>query len=133
MASERDLEIEALKERIAKLEDAAKPKAPFKPEPMPQRDLTERASMPPSALRAMAEAIPSVMVREIVSGGLADQTLKPLATNVRPSVGRSGWLNPAPLDVPGIALADKLVDAQDARDRAELIEKEARTRMTKTA
>lgn len=133
--TERDLEIEALKERIAKLEEAAKPKAPFKPDPMPRRDLTERASMPPSALREMANAVPDAMVRQIVNGNRAPADLAPLTTNVRPTIAqqnRAGWRNPAPLGPPaGVAQADRLMDVADARDRAELIEKEAR-RLAKT-
>jgi hypothetical protein len=39
----------------------------------------------------------------------------------------SGWREAAPLTPPpGIAQADKLMDAQDARDRQELIERKAK-------
>jgi len=39
----------------------------------------------------------------------------------------TGWQTPTPLSPPpGVAQADRLMDAQDARDRAELIEREAR-------
>src|SRR5262249_11177721 len=47
-------------------------------------------------------------------------------SNVRTG-GGTGWQAPIPLSPPpGVAQADRLMDAQDARDRAELIEREAR-------
>jgi hypothetical protein len=51
-------------------------------------------------------------------------------TGVRPGGvpgGCTGWQAPIPLSPPpGVAQADRLMDAQDARDRAELIERDAR-------
>ena len=39
---------------------------------------------------------------------------------------RSGWRDPGPLGPPpGVAIADRLMDVQDARDRAQLIANEA--------
>ena len=43
--------------------------------------------------------------------------------------GGTGWAHSAPLGPPpGVAQADRLMDAQDAKDRAELIQQEARRR-----
>jgi hypothetical protein len=37
------------------------------------------------------------------------------------TIGKNGWVEPQPLQSPpGVALADKLVDQQDAVDQAEL-------------
>ena len=124
--------IEALERRIAELEAKAKPPKPFVPDPNRQPyDPTANASMPPSALRMMVDAVPGAMVRQIVGGNRAPKDLAPLAGGgVRPTVAsenRTGWRNPAPLtNPPGVALADKLMDVAHARDRAGLIEREAR-------
>jgi hypothetical protein len=52
----------------------------------------------------------------------------------RPSAGDgSGWGHSTPLGPPpGVAQADRLMDAQDARDRAELIEREAKLQAMQT-
>ena len=52
-----ETELEALRARIAKLEEAAKPPKPFVPGPRIQFDPTEGASMPPSAMKAMADRL----------------------------------------------------------------------------
>jgi hypothetical protein len=54
-----------LEDRIAKLEEAAKPPEPFVPMPRIQFDPTEGASMPPSALREMMKAVPDALMREL--------------------------------------------------------------------
>jgi hypothetical protein len=51
-------ELAALRKRIEELEAKAKPPEPFKPQPYEPIDWTARMSMPPSALRAMVEAVP---------------------------------------------------------------------------
>ena len=130
-------ELEDLKKRVAELEKAAKPPEPFVPMPMPRRDLTEGASMPPSAMKAMVDALPSSFFSD-----LRADARKPNPVTGGPNPGPqpqaqrgSGWVEPRPLESPpGVALADRLVDAQDARDRAELIERElklAKARMGK--
>ena len=65
-------EIEELKKELAEqkakveaLERANKPKEPFKPQPYEPIDWTARMSMPPSALRAMVEAVPDRVIRDI--------------------------------------------------------------------
>src|SRR5262249_24573141 len=137
MTEEERAELAAVRQRVEELERAAKPPEPFKPGPPPNPNwLLDRASMPSSAMREMTNAIPDKMVREIVNGGLSPQTLAPLAGgNVRPTVAQqntSGWRSPAPLsNPPGVAQADKLMDVQDQRDRAELIASEAKRRLAK--
>jgi hypothetical protein len=64
--SDKD-EIAALKARVAELEARSpKPPKPFKPQPYQRYDPTEGMSMPPSALRAMVEAVPDRLIKEIV-------------------------------------------------------------------
>jgi hypothetical protein len=132
-------QIAELKDRIAKLEERGKPAAPMRADATPFRDLTANATMPPSALRIMADAVPDHIVRQITNGLRVKGELSPIAGAGRvdsrvPYENRSGWRAPAPLsNPPGVALADRIVDAQDARDRAELIEREAkRLEQTKT-
>jgi hypothetical protein len=129
-------ELEALRAELAELKEKMKPKAPFVSDyvpPSPNRFL-DRASMSPEATRIMVEAVGDGMVRDIVNGNRAPTQLAPLASPpVGPRVAdedRSGWREPAPLsNPPGVAIADRLMDAQDARDRAELIAQEARRRL----
>src|SRR5262249_15729351 len=134
--SEDDLkaEIAALKERLAALEARGRPAAPMRADPAPLRDLTAGMSMPREALLEMATAVPTVVIRQIVTADRVKGELPPFGPgNANPPLPRSRHTTPAPLDVPGIALADRIVDAQDARDRADLIEREAkRLAQTKT-
>ena len=92
-------------------------------------------SMPPSALAAMVNAVPDNFMRDVVRDNRAPRTPATIpassqrVSNVRNASGGTGWFTPTPLSPPpGIGLADKLMDAQDQRDRAELIEREARLR-----
>jgi hypothetical protein len=108
-----------------------KPSAPMKADPPPFRDLTAGMSMPKEALLEMATAVPNVVIRQIVTADRVRAELAPLARgNVGPptpaQLNRTGYRSAAPLDVPGIVLADKIVDAQDQRDKADLIDREAR-------
>jgi hypothetical protein len=86
-------------------------------------------------LAAMERARPTSAVRDIVAKG----TIKPPSadgtTGTISAVHRSsglpgtqnGWVEPRPIGPPpGVAAADRLMDAQDARDRADLIAQEAR-------
>ena len=136
MAEDTELlaQIEALKARVEELERKGKPAAPMRADPAPLRDLTAGMSMPKEALLEMATAVPNVVIRQIVTADRVKAELAPLGTgNANPSLPRSRHTTPAPLDVPGIALADRIMDAQDQRDRADLIEREAkRLAQTKT-
>jgi len=81
-------------------------------------------------MRVMIEAVGDDAVSGIVRDGRAPQNLSPLAAEgtVRPRLP-SGMREPTPLGPPpGIAIADRLMDAADARDRADLIMQEARRR-----
>jgi hypothetical protein len=64
--SDKD-ELAALKARVAELEARSpKPPEPFKEQPYQRYDPTAGMTMPPSALRAMVEAVPDRLIKEIV-------------------------------------------------------------------
>ena len=129
-------ELAALKARVEELERANKPKEPFKPPPYEPIDWTARMSMPPSALQAMVAAEPKGFMAGVVQDNRVSRGPTSAISGQQPSGGSgpanvpgsgTGWQTPTPLSPPpGVAQADRLMDAQDARDRAELIEREAR-------
>jgi hypothetical protein len=132
MSDDLAAKIAALEAKVEELERKAKPPAPFKSDyvpPSPNR-LIDRISMPPSAMADLVNCVGDGTIKEIVkSGGVAvlqSTTTTPTPTRVAEQ-NRSGWRDAQPLsNPPGVAIADRLVDAQDARDRAELIAAEAR-------
>jgi hypothetical protein len=115
-----------LSERIAKLEEAAKPPKPSEPWTWQKPDPTEGMSMPRSAMQAMIDAVPESLMRELrsdarrpnpVTGGPA-----PPPTPQGPR--GSGWREAAPIaPPPGIEQCDRLVAAQDRIDQIELARK----------
>jgi hypothetical protein len=129
-------EVDALKAELAELKEKMKPLEPFVSDyvpPSPNRFL-DRASMPLSAMADLVSAIGDGMVREIAKDRYASSPrsaipgTKPSAAPVS-AQNTSGWRDAQPLGPPpGIAQADRLMDAQDARDRAELIAQDARRR-----
>jgi hypothetical protein len=91
--------------------------------------------MPPSALRAMVEAVPDRVIREIAMRdgraptgrpGMIPNSQQPISPS--PSAGDgTGWAREIPIcPPPGLRYVDAQLDAQDAKDRQELIEKKAR-------
>jgi hypothetical protein len=138
-----DDEIAALKARVAELERAAKPPAPFKPEPYQRFDPTERMSMPASVMRDMVNCVPDSFIRDIAlrdgraPTGPSSQGVIPSSqplSNVRGGGGRSGWAREIPLGPqPGINHVDRLLDHADAQDRAERIAQAARTQAIQKA
>lgn len=120
-------EIEAQRVQLQKLYDQLNPK-PFVPMVMPRFDPTEGMSMPRSAMQAMAAVDTSGLQEDL----RAFQQKQRSVTSPEPQRPRgSGWRDEVPLDVPGgqstIAACDRLMDAQDKIDRAELAERLART------
>ena len=90
--------------------------------------------MPRIAMLAMIDAVPESFIRDLradarkpnpVTGGPNPQP--------QPQVQRgSGWIDERPLESPpGLKYVDAQVDAQDAKDRAELALKLAKVRMAK--
>jgi hypothetical protein len=121
------------KAKVEALERAAKPPEPFKPAPYQQYDPTANMSMPPSVLAEMVRAVPDRMLRDIVHdnraptgrpGMIPEQPSNVRGSNV--SGSGTGWARETPLGPPpGVNYADRLMDAQDAKDRAERIQQHA--------
>jgi hypothetical protein len=131
-------ELAALKREVEELKAKLSPPKPFKPQPYEPIDWTARMSMPPSALRAMVEAEPKGFMAGVVRDnrgaptgptGAIPRSQQPTGGGGPANVPGSGtgWAREIPLGPPpGVAQADRLMDAQDQRDRAELIEREAK-------
>jgi len=135
MTDKLETELEVLRARVAELEARANPPAPPKFEAGASGPTTtdlamSRISMSPEVMAEMVRAVGSETIRGIVkSGGVG--VLQSTATTPSPTpvsaLNTSGWRDPGPLsNPPGVAIADRLMDAQDARDRAQLIADEAR-------
>ena len=94
-------------------------------------------------LAAMEAACPTSAVRDIVAKGTikppsADGTAGTISSHSDPGLPGShrgnGWRPETPFGPqPGINHVDRLVDAQDAKDRAELIAEHARTAAVRKA
>jgi hypothetical protein len=129
---------EQLEELKAQLEiEKAKLKAlqdQINPPPRPQydpppRDYTAGMSMPKSAMQAMIDAVPASVMADIrgdarrpnpVQASSSPLTSSSSAHEPQPQ-RKGGWVEPRPLESPpGLKYVDAQVDAQDAKDRAEL-------------
>jgi hypothetical protein len=134
-------EIAALKKRQseleAKLAEADKPPAPFKAEPYQPRDWTAGATMDRETKRELAKSFPADLVRDLRSDalkpnpvtGTSQAQLSQDHGGGRVQIQRgTGWQEPNPLGAPpGVALADRLMDMQDAIDKADLQRRLARS------
>jgi hypothetical protein len=136
MTKQKD-ELAKLKARVEELERAAKPPEPFKPQPYQRYDPTAGMSMPPSALRAMAQDPCNQVMRGVIQDRHAPTGRPGMIPSGQQSSGGSanvpgsgtGWAHETPIGPPpGVAQADRLMDEADRRDRAELIAREARFR-----
>jgi hypothetical protein len=138
--SDLKTELAALKARLEELERKAKPQAPTNFNAGPVGPTTtelalSRLSMSPEVIAEFASAIPRDMAQEMINERRAPQNLAPLTAGTAGSAtprlepNRTGWRDPGPLEVPGGQRTQDLIgglcDVQDARDRAELIAKEA--------
>jgi hypothetical protein len=130
-------ELAALRKRIEELEAKAKPPEPFVSPPYERYDPTAGMSMPPSALAAMVAAVPDRVMRDIVRDnrgaptgptGMIPRSEQPTGGGGPAASGSgTGWGHSTPLGPPpGIRYVDQQIDAQDQKDRQELIEKKAR-------
>jgi|SRR6185369_10179583 hypothetical protein len=114
-------EIAELRRRIAELEKTApRPTTPRSDVKFERIDPSARLSMPPSAIRAMAEACPDSLLQAIVH----DNRPRPLTGSMLEHDDRPPPLNVAverPLKPPaGVQHVDALCDVQDALDRRDL-------------
>jgi hypothetical protein len=134
MTNNKD-DLDALKARVAELERASKPAAPFTdPDWQPINPL-DRLSMPRSAMLEMARACPDSFIKDIVGDHRAPQGPSGIVpssqqlSNVRGTSGRGGWSNPIPLqNPPGTNYVDRLMDHQDTVDRQDRVVEEAQRR-----
>jgi transposase len=130
-------EIDALKKRQTELEAKlaeGKPPEPFKSAPMERFDPTARASMDAETMKEWSRAISPALARDLhndlawpnpVTGATPSQ-LSQDRGGVEIRRG-SGWAEPNPIRQPeGVALCDRLVDAQDLQDRHDLARRLAR-------
>jgi hypothetical protein len=134
-------ELAALKARVEELERKNEPPKPFVPEPYQKYDPTAGMSMPPSAMRAMIAVEPKGFMRGVVHDNRAPTTPSTIPTsqqqpsNVRAPLPSQtpGWVTAPPLsNPPGTgpgSQADRIVDEFDRRDRAELIERDAKMKV----
>jgi hypothetical protein len=133
-------ELAALRKRVEELEGRAKPPTPVDLKgggvrgPTTTELAISRLGMSREVLADHVKAVGGVVVREIVGDGGAAATLKPLGgTNPSPRVAdenRSGWRTAQPLsNPPGVAIADRLMDAADKADRVELAQRLARQKL----
>jgi len=135
--AELKAQISALQQRMEELERKAKPSAPFVSDyvpPSPNRHL-DRLSMPPSAMADMVAAVPDRMVADIVRDLRSIGTLSPAVSNAgAPKLRGTGWRDATPLGPPpGVAQADKLMDAADKADRVELAQRLAKLELARRA
>jgi hypothetical protein len=120
-------ELEDLKREVAKLKDQLNP-PPRPPSTHRRYDPTEGMTMDRSAMKAMIDAVPSSLMSDLradarrpnpVTGGPPQPQVRQRAT--------PNWIEERPLESPpGIKIIDAMMNAQDAKDRAELIERELR-------
>ena len=138
MSEEKSLEalkaeLEIQKAQLKKLQDQINPpkSEPFQ---MPRFDPTEGMKMPRSAMEAMVNALPASFYSDLRADAMKPNPVTGGANpGPQPQVKRgSGWRDEVPLGPPpGIEHCDRLMDAQDAKDRAELAMKLAQARLAK--
>ena len=129
-------ELAALRKRVEELEAKAKPaeeKKPFTPAPYEPIDWTARMSMPRSAIEAMVAAEPKGFMKGVVDDNRAPTGRPGMIPSTQQGGGSgpanvpgsgTGWAREIPLsNPPGVNYADKLMDEQDRRDRAELAQR----------
>jgi hypothetical protein len=138
--SEEDLkaEIAALKKRQTELEAKiaeGKPAEPVKREPYRPIDYTAGATMDNETKRELAKAFPPDLVRDlradarrpnpVTEAGSAQLTPdRPGRVEIR----GTGWAEPNPLRQPaGVDICDRIMDAADRQDRADLERRLARS------
>jgi hypothetical protein len=115
-------ELDELRKQLEQLKEQVNP-PPRQPSTQGPVDYTANASMPPSAMKAMVNAVPDAVMEGIRGDA---QKPNPVTGSASPQptnqVQRgSGWAKPIPVEPPpGVAACDRLVDHQDRIDKADL-------------
>ena len=117
-------ELAALKKKVEELEAKLSPPKPFVPQPYERYD----------PIAGMCAGFMAGVVRDnrgAPTGPTGAIPRSQQVTGTHPGGGvpgsGTGWGHSTPLGPPpGVAQADRLMDAQDGKDRAELIEREAK-------
>jgi hypothetical protein len=133
--------VAALEKELAEIKAALPPKpsnpvsdAEWRDQMHQMRERQANSWMPPSAIRDMIAAEPRGFMQGVVRDNRAPigrpGMIPEQPSNVRPGNvpgSGTGWVAPVPLSPPpGVAQADRLMDAQDRRDRLELEERLAK-------
>jgi hypothetical protein len=122
--------------KIAELEAKLAPPKPFVAKPHEPIDWTARMSMPRSALEAMIAAEPRNFMADVVRdnrGPTGPTGMIPRSQQASSGGGPAnvpgsgtGWAHETPIGPPpGLRYVDQQLDAQDAKDRAELVKRDA--------
>jgi hypothetical protein len=94
--------------------------------------LEERQRLRERLLRTANLAVPAVQ-EMLMACACAPPKPKPTVrerVERQPTYGPKGWVDPVPLSSPpGVVLCDRMMDAQDRRDRADLIDAEIKRRL----
>jgi hypothetical protein len=126
-------ELDDLKKEIADLKQKIDP-PPRPPSTQQPYDPTANFSLPPSVVQAMMKAVPDRLMRDLRGDARRPNPVNP-STPSQPTtqVQRgSGWRDEVPISSPpGIELCDRLVDAQDKIDKAELALRLAKASLSK--
>ena len=134
-AEQQGVLLQKLSDQIKKLSDQINP-APRPPSTQAPIDRTEKMRLPDSAQRDMFKVGYPGLADDLA----ADRARRRVTSSPAPEPQRqrgSGWAPERPLEPAGgqstIAACDRLVDAQDKIDRAELIERHTKAAQTEAA
>jgi hypothetical protein len=146
MSSKQDQEIADLKREVAELRQAVRRPTPSSDADVAawrdqihqarERQMSNASNFSAEDLKAMDAACPPSAMQDIITKGGAPRApsadgISGQLTSAHPNPGlpgsHRGWVDSRPLGPPpGIAHVDRLVDAQDAKDRHELVMQHAR-------
>jgi hypothetical protein len=133
-------DLDELKARVAELEKANAPPAPTPRQPMERFDPTARASMDRETMKDLASAIPPDLARDLRADLARGNPITQSQSQLPQDRGRveivqrgSGYRDALPLRQPeGVALCDRLLDMQDAIDKADLQRRLAQQQRTRS-
>jgi hypothetical protein len=122
------VELDELYARMAKLEKANAPPAPFKSNYVRPPNPLDRASMSKETMAEFAKAIPEELAADLRADLARGNPLQQSPAQLTPDRGGgrgeirgTGWAAERKIESPpGISLADRLMDMQDQIDRADL-------------